>query len=64
MIKVTDREGRTTFLAPAAVASVTEAAASSQWHGIRCYIRTFDGKTVEATETAQQIADQIEKAHA
>lgn len=64
MIKVTDRDGRATFLAPAAVASITEAAASSQWHGIRSYIKTFDGKTVEATETAQQIADQIEKVHA
>lgn len=61
MITITDTNGRTTFLASAAIATITEAGASSQWHGIRCYVKTFDGRTLEANETAQHIAAQIDK---
>ena len=56
MIEVNDTYGRKVFLAPAAIAEVIEAAASSQWHGIKAYIRTFDGRTIEVRESASEIA--------
>ena len=38
------------------------AGTSSQWHGIRSFVRTSDGQTIEATETADQIAALVTKA--
>ena len=56
MIEVNDTYGRKVFLAPSAVSEVIEAGASSQWHGIKAYIRTFDGRTIEVRESASEIA--------
>lgn len=55
MIALHDTEGRAIYLAPAAIAQINEAGASSQWHGIRAYVKTFDGKTLEVRETAREI---------
>lgn len=55
MIKLTDTNGATVYLAPAAIASIQEAGASSQWHGIRAYVRTFDHRTYEVQQTAAEI---------
>ena len=52
--------GRKIFLAPSAIATITEADASSQWYGIRAYVKTFDGETLEVGETAADIAAQID----
>ena len=60
MIRITDSDGRATYLAPTAIASVADAGTSSQWHGILSFVRTFDGRTIEARETAAYIAAQIE----
>lgn len=59
---VTDFKGVSTYLHPNAIASITEAGASSQWHGIRSYVKCFDGKTIECRDTAQEIAAMLEKA--
>lgn len=59
MIKLTDYNGRDHYLAPAAIARVTEAGVSSQWHGIRSIVRMFDGETVEVRETPDEIARQV-----
>ena len=59
MIELSDTNGRKVFLATAAIAEVREAEASSQWHGIRAYVKTFDGRTFEARETAEAIAKQV-----
>jgi len=59
VIKLTGINGNTTYFAPAAIAQVTEAGASSHWHGIRAYVKTFDGKTVEVQETADEVAKAI-----
>lgn len=59
MIKLTDRDGRAHYLAPNNIARITEAGASSQWHGIRAFVKTHDGTTLEVSETADQIAVQI-----
>ncbi|PTT21851.1 hypothetical protein DBR12_05375 [Acidovorax sp. HMWF029] len=59
MIRLIDINGLTHYLAPQSIASIVEAGASSQWHGIRAYVRTTNGKTIEARETADQIATMI-----
>lgn len=56
MIEVTNTYGHKVFLAATAISEIIEAGASSQWHGIRAYIRTFDGRTIEVRETASEIA--------
>lgn len=38
------------------IARITEAGASSQWHGIRAFVKLFDGTTLECCESADQIA--------
>jgi hypothetical protein len=59
MLKLHAPDGREIYLAPDAVAEVTEAGASSQWHGIRARIRTFDGRVIEVQETAREVAQAI-----
>lgn len=56
MIRITDINGQCHYLAAQDIARITEAGTSSQWHGIRAYVRTTDGKTIEASENADQIA--------
>lgn len=66
MIRLTspNSSGYTThYLAPQAIARVTEAGTSSQWHGIRSIVRTFDGAVLECSETAHEINKAIEAAH-
>lgn len=55
MIQLSDIDGRTILLHPDAIAQVTEAGTSSPWHGIRAFIKTFDGRTLEVSETVTQI---------
>jgi hypothetical protein len=49
----------THYVAPANIARITEAATSSQWHGIRSFVRTFDGAVLECSEVADDIRRQI-----
>lgn len=67
MIKLTTKTSdgyRMQYLHPDAIAGITEAGPSSQWHGIRAYIRTFEGKTIEVNETADWIASELAKERA
>lgn len=59
MIQLTGINCNAIHLAPAAIASVIEAGASSQWHGIRAIVRTFDGQVLEVRERAVDIASQV-----
>lgn len=43
------------WVSPNAIARITEAGVSSQWHGIRSYVKLFDGQTLEVSEAADQI---------
>lgn len=61
MIEITNPLGKRTYLATAAIASVTEAGTSSQWHGIKCHVKCFDGTVLECRDTARQIAEKIAK---
>ncbi|MDQ0035890.1 hypothetical protein J2W30_003663 [Variovorax boronicumulans] len=60
MIRVFDSNSNEVYLAAEAIASVVQAGASSQWHGIRSFVKTFDGRTIEAQETASEIAAAVE----
>jgi len=62
MIELRCIDGRKHYLAPSAIARVTEAGASSQWHGVRSIVRTFEGETLEVSETPEQIARQVREA--
>ena len=48
MIRIFDANSHEIFLAAEAIASITQAGTSSQWHGIRSFVKTFDGRTIEA----------------
>ncbi|QQB32796.1 hypothetical protein I6I07_19310 [Achromobacter deleyi] len=62
MIKLTDSNGAAVYLAPDAIACIQEAGASSAWHGIRAYVRTFVGKTYEVQQDASEINAAVEAA--
>ena len=59
MIKLTDRDGRAHYLAPDNITRLTEAGASSQWHGIRTFVKTRDGVTLEVQERVDEITAQM-----
>ncbi len=63
MIRLTSATSCTThYVAARNIARITEAGASSQWHGIKSIVRTFDGQTLECRETANEIFSAIAKA--
>lgn len=64
MIELSDPKGHVLYLAPDAIAQVGEAGASSRWHGIMSYVRTFDGRTLEVRENADLIARRVREAAA
>lgn len=55
MIKVTDINGVKHILNPVAVSQIIAAGYSGQWHGINSYVKLFDGTTIEARETVDQL---------
>lgn len=55
MIQLTDINGRTHAIHPDAIARLVEPGTSGKWHGINCYVRTFDGDTIEARESVSEI---------
>lgn len=59
MIRITDFSGQVHWVAPTAVASVTETCASSQWHGIKAIVKLFDGTVIEALDEARRVAERV-----
>ena len=59
MIELTNSSGVKTFVAPTNIASITEACASSQWHGTRSIVRMFDGQVVEASQRASELVEAV-----
>nr|WP_180317981.1 hypothetical protein [Delftia acidovorans] len=55
MIEVTDRNGSKHLLNPDGIVRVSEAGASCQWHGIRSYIETMRGTTIECQQSVQEV---------
>lgn len=64
MIKLTSRTSSGTtehYVATSAIARISEAGASSQWHGIRAHVTLFDGQKLEVEQQASEINKLIEQ---
>lgn len=61
MIRVTDINGKAHLVNAQGILQVQEASAASHWHGVRAYVRLFDGRTIEARETINEISLLIEQ---
>lgn len=59
MIRVTDIYGRQHLLHKDAISQVSQPGDSAAWHGVRAFVRLFNGNVIEARETPDQIAAQI-----
>ena len=55
MIQLTDINGRTHAIHLDAIARLVEPGASGKGHGANCYVRTFDGDTIEVRESVSEI---------
>ena len=62
MIQLTEIDGRTHALHPDAIARLVEPGTSGKWHGINCYVRTFDNVTIEVRESVSLIMELIKSA--
>jgi hypothetical protein len=60
MIRLTTpHSGAAHYVSAKNIARITEAGVSSQWHGVRSIVRTFDGAVLECSETADDISRQV-----
>ena len=55
MIELTDINGRVHAIHPDAIARLVEPGTSGKWHGVNCYVRTFDGDTIEVRENVSEV---------
>lgn len=55
MIQLTDINGRVHAIHPDAIARLVEPGTSGKWHGINCYVKTFDGNTIEVRESISEV---------
>lgn len=62
VIQLTDINGRAHAIHPDAIARLVEPGSSGKWHGINCYVRTFDGDTIECRESVSKIMGLIKSA--
>jgi uncharacterized protein YlzI (FlbEa/FlbD family) len=62
MIQLTDINGRTHAIHPDAIARLVEPGTSGKWHGVNCYVKTFDGDTIEVRESVSEIMGLIKSA--
>jgi hypothetical protein len=59
VIKLTDTNGLDVYLAERSVTSIREAPTSSQWHGVKSFVRTDEGNLIECQQDAKQIANML-----
>lgn len=64
MIQLTDTNGRTHAIHPDAIARLIEPGTGGKWHGVNCYVRTFDGDTIEVRENVSEIMRMLEASEA
>jgi uncharacterized protein YlzI (FlbEa/FlbD family) len=62
MIQLTDINGKANAIHPDAIARLVEPGTSGKWHGVNCYVRTFDGDTIEVRESVSEIMGLIKSA--
>lgn len=61
MVEIEDQGGRKHMLHPDSIASISEAGTSSQWHGIRAYVRMRGGSIIESRSSVDEIRAQLKK---
>lgn len=61
MLKLNNYDGKIILISPAAIAQVTEAGTSSQWHGIRSIVHTFDKRVLEVQQSYNEIQSMLAK---
>ncbi len=59
MIKLTAINGRTHDIHPDAIARLVEPGTSGKWHGVNCYVKTFNGDTIEVRENVSEVMELI-----
>ncbi len=59
MIQLTDTNGRTHAIHLDAIARLVEPGSSGKCHGANCYVRTFDGDTIEVRESVSEIMQML-----
>ena len=59
MIQLTDIKGMVHAIHPDAIARLVEPGSSGKWHGINCYVRTFDGDTIEVRESVSEVMQML-----
>lgn len=59
MIRITDSNGHAHLVNAQGILQVQEASPGSHWHGVRSYVRLFDGRTIEARETINEVSELI-----
>ena len=62
MIQLTDINGRTHAIHSDAIARLVEPGSSRKWHGANCYVRTFDGDTIEVRENVSEVMQMLSAA--
>ena len=62
MIQLTDINGRTHALHPDAIARLVEPGTSGKWLGINCYVKPFNGDTLEVLEDVSEVMGLIKSA--
>ena len=60
MIQLTDINGRVHAIHPDAIARLVEPGSSGKGRGINCYVRMFDGDTIEVRETVSEVVRMLE----
>ena len=59
MIQLTDINGRVHVIHPDAIARLVEPGSSGKGRGINCYVRTFDGDTIEVRENVFEVMQML-----
>ena len=59
MVRIRDLNARQHSIARDAIAQLSEAGPSAGWHGIRTFVKLFDGSTIESTDTLDFIEAQM-----
>lgn len=62
MIQLTDINGRTHAVHPDAIARLVEPGTGGKRHVVNCYVRTFDGDTIEVRENVFEVMALIKSA--
>jgi len=60
MIELTTNTGTNQYVSKNAIAQITVAGVNSQWHGIRSYVKMFDGTVIDCRDTAGEVAAMVE----